>query len=522
MIEIAAADEAGDLVVARIVYLSQSSVYIDKGGTDGLTEESTLSVHRDGRKIAELDVAYLANHSASCRVRTLDVELVPGDEVRYRAIQSAVDPAPAGRGPPERVEGRAVERPPSADVSRLRGRVALQWNAFLDGNGTDGHFQQPSLYVRLEGSRLGGRPLDLNVHLRTEYLRRASSLASSRPADEWIHRFYQLSLTWNDTSLPFRLSVGRLFANDLRGVGSWDGALFETRVGHGWRFGLLGGRESVQRVSEPDVGGLKYGAYATFQVGSAIKSGYRGTVGVVGRYSDGTANREFVVWTNELASERLFRIRQDLELDVNRGSRKDAAGGKQTTVSRFNLLVNGRVSRSVRLHTGYDYFRSFFGLSTREDPDGPFFDHRLQRLRIGVNWRVSAAWGLRGDGGLRSGETEALRAFFANTAVSWSHAASQTSVHLRYGYFDGTPAQGHAPALDVQRSFAPSLHLGAGLGVQFWDGFRRDSLALEGRWARFFGTWTVKRRIDVQWMVLRTIGDIGPGTRGQLELAHRL
>jgi len=82
----ARAMESGDLMIAEILHFSRSSVYIDKGEVDGLTPDSELAVYREGRKIGDMRVSYLARHSASCRVVTAEGSFEHGDEVRYMAV----------------------------------------------------------------------------------------------------------------------------------------------------------------------------------------------------------------------------------------------------------------------------------------------------------------------------------------------------------------------------------------------------------------------------------------------------
>jgi len=520
----ARAMESGDLMIAEILHFSRSSVYIDKGEVDGLTPDSELAVYREGRKIGDMRVSYLARHSASCRVVTAEGSFEHGDEVRYMAVE-LTPVAKEPTGPTLRVEDVSAKPLvlPLRDVGpHLDGRCALEWGAFDDAGDTGGDYQRPSVYLRLNSRRLFHRPLELRVRLRIEELRRSREVGSELPLTERLYRFYRLSLTYDDSRKPFRVAAGRLFSYDLRAAGSWDGVLLEYRACKRWRIGVLGGGEPEITSGKPEFERRQWGGYATYTAGTRGRTRYQGTVGVVGRYDGGGVSREFAVVTNEFSAGRRLRVRQDLELDVNREWRKEAAGSDQT-LSRFNVLLERQFTERFHGHVGYDYFRNVRRSDTRDIPDSLFFDPLLQGMRLGAGYTLSPSWTVHARVGVRDQSNEEKRPVYGNARVGWRDAlGSGANLQLRYAYADGRIAQSHAPSLDVRRQFGSALRLGLGVGARTYEGQDRRSFTAEGQRVRFYGTYLLTRRIDFQWLYSLASGDIAPGSRIVLRLGSRL
>ncbi|KAB2962247.1 MAG: hypothetical protein F9K18_10070, partial [Thermoanaerobaculia bacterium] len=80
-----------------VSYVSASAVYLDAGRAAGLDVGARLRLVRDGADIAEVEVDFVAEHSASCRIVRAPGSIRTGD----RAILLAAAPAPpAGEGEP--------------------------------------------------------------------------------------------------------------------------------------------------------------------------------------------------------------------------------------------------------------------------------------------------------------------------------------------------------------------------------------------------------------------------------------
>jgi len=102
----AAAAAQTDGASCGVRYLSADHVYLDAGRLAGLEVGMTVRIVRDGTEVAELQVEYAADHSASCRVVQSVGEIKVGD----RAFFSA-DAAPETGAPP--CAGSTAARPPA-------------------------------------------------------------------------------------------------------------------------------------------------------------------------------------------------------------------------------------------------------------------------------------------------------------------------------------------------------------------------------------------------------------------------
>jgi hypothetical protein len=69
----------------RVRYLSAETVYVSAGTAPGLAVGDKLEIVRSSEVIAEVEVIFVAEHSASCRVVTQQVELRKGDSARLIA-----------------------------------------------------------------------------------------------------------------------------------------------------------------------------------------------------------------------------------------------------------------------------------------------------------------------------------------------------------------------------------------------------------------------------------------------------
>lgn len=522
-----AAEAQSAETTADIVYLSRTTAYIDKGEADGLMLNAELEVYRGERSVGLIQVDYLAQHSASCRIVSSTSPLEVGDTVYFTPIQKPV--APVTEEPEPDLEDRLSEPPPPIpplmlppveDHPRFHGRVALEWEHFSDAEDTDDDFQQPSMYLRLNGHRISNRPLHFQMRLRSKYTERSRALNAESPEDEWLHRLYLLSLSYSNPEQPIRLELGRLYARDLRGAGNWDGGLIELRPTEHWRLGFLAGGAPDLTDSEVDFNERQFGGYVTHVQDPPGPRRYRGTIGFVGQYQDGDVSREFISLANELALGTKLHIYQNMELDLNRDWREDVSGESQT-LSRLNAHVRYRFSRTLSFDVAYDHYQNVRRVENREIPDSLFADAALQGLRAGARIRLSSSMRLGGRIGYRDRDNEDKRPVFANADFGWSDLlGTGADLQLHYAYADGRYAESHVPSLDLQRYFGRKLRLGLGLGSQSYDGIGPETLTVEGQWFRFFGTYLLRRHLDLQWLYTQTEGDIAAGSRVLLRLGY--
>ncbi len=520
---------AQETAVGSILYLSRTTAYVDKGEADGLTVGARLQVVRDGRQIGVLEVDYLAQRSASCRIVRADVALQAGDEVRFTPAPPEPPEEPPSREEPaaepeaaDRYQPKPLTLEPLVLRPEVRGQIGLECRLYDDPEcSTDDNLIQPALTVRLDATRVADRPLEVHLRLRSTYTERGRRIDEDRPKTEWEHRLYRLSLVYDDPDKPFRLAVGRLFSSAVGGAGAWDGGLLEVRLGDRWRLGAFGGGTPNLYDGEPDFDQGKVGGYVSLLAGARGRTRYRGTLGFVGQYTACDVSREFVVLANELNLASGLLLRQNLEVDVNRDWRKEAAGEDQT-VSRSNALIQYRLHRALRVHVGYDYYQSVRRIENRAIPDSLFPRAWLQGLRVGADVRLSRAVSLGGRIGYRDRERDDKQPVFGNGHVSWRDLlGTGLTLQARYAYADGRFTRSHVPSLDLVRNLGRALRLGLGYGYQEYEGVETESFDAQGQWLRFYGSYCISRRFDAQWLASQTSGDVGEGSRALLRLGYR-
>jgi hypothetical protein len=518
------AARAETAATARILYLSSSSAYLDKGATDGLAEGAILTVLRQGEEIARLEVVYLAEHSAACRLLEPDVTLTTDDQVRYVPL-----PAPETT-PPDTVDVKEEEpyrpkryqRDPTLRRSEFHGRAGLEWKLYDDPEcRTDENLIQPGLTLRLDGQQVAGRPIDFHVRLRSQYTQRGRRISDDFPRTDWTHRLYLLSIVYGDIRRPWRLEAGRLYAPAFSAAGNWDGGLLELRVGERWRLGLFGGAAPDLRDGSPDFDQGKVGGYLSLKSGRWGERRYRGTLGFFGHYTPCGISRELVAFNNEISLGRSLLVRQNLEVDINRHWRHDLAGERRT-ISRASLFAQFQPRRALRVSLGYDYYQNTRRMETRALPDSLFPQTWLQGVRLGANLRLSPALSLGGYFGVRDRECERKEPVFGSGSLQWHDPlGSAVTLQARYAYADTRFTRSHAPSLRLVRQFGRALRLGVGLGYQDYEGVDGEPFSSEGERWLVFGSYRISSHFDAQWQGSHTTGDVGAGSRALLRLGYR-
>ncbi len=523
---VTSAGSAAELVSTEILYLSSSSVYVGKGSADGLSEETVLTVHRDGQELARLQVSYLAEHSASCKIVLAGGPLSLGDEVRFLPTAPIfVDP---DLGKPDLLkpwEGKTLELTEASAEPELSGSAALEWKLFKDGGDTGEDFQQPALSLRLNAKQIANRPLEFRLRLRSKYSERSRAIDADRPETEWLHRLYEAALVWSDETRPYSLSLGRLYTRDLSAAGNWDGLQLDWRLGERWRLGALYGGDPGRRDSEPDFTDTKLGAYLAFEQGKAGHRGLRTSLGAVGQYADGELSREFLALRGSIWRDELSLV-GGAELDLNRDWRKDAAG-ESSTLSRLNALLRYRASSRLNLHLAYDRYASVRDALNQEIPDSLWTDLRQSGLRAGLDLGLPGLLRLGGSVGFRDRDDrpEGIHLpIYTNAYVSAANlAGSGVTLRLAYAFADSRYMRSHVPSLDLSRAFGMKLNLGLGLGLQSYEGSAGESAmgTLSGQWLRLRGGYRICRRLRLQGYYGFDSGDLLDGSQILARLAYR-
>jgi hypothetical protein len=345
---------------ARVTYVVGASVYVDAGRSDGLTEGSRLDLLRGDTVAAVLRVQYLASHQAACEVERGAGDIAVGELVRF---------APAGPPPaPVAAETPARRAPRRTSGPGVHGRLGLRYLRVTGPQGTG--VSQPAADLRLEGQTLGATPLGFVADVRARRVR--ATTAGGASGVEGDTRVYQMALLWNTPGAPLRVTVGRQYATRVAALSLFDGVSVEVNRPV-VSVGVLGGAEP-----EPDLRGVStevqdYGGYLGFHNRPGAPATWMVTLGALGSYRAGHANREFAFLQAGL-STRAVSLFASQELDYYRPWKVDAGESRPLSLTSSYASATFRLSRAFSVHGGYDSRRNVRLYRDVTDPVTSFDD----------------------------------------------------------------------------------------------------------------------------------------------------
>ena len=503
-------------------YLSADHVYLDTGSGGGLVVGMTVQVVRDGQALAELEVVFTAEHSASCKIISNVGEIRPGDRVVYDAASPATAPPVAAVAGESRRRTRADFDKDAGVVSAsgpvLSGTIALQWGHTDETADRGLETNLYSLPFRVRVARLGNM-LEFRARGSVRRIQR-SGYYSSTLDREWRNRIQEVALVRDGRDLDWHFAVGRVGIRYTAAAGPFDGLSFNHRVGGGIRLGAFGG-------FAPEWGNLGFGT-DDHLAGVTFHLNHRGGAGGildlvvagVGRYRKGEISREYVTMTTTWNTGRRLSLLQAAEFDINRGWRKDAADAG-LTVSSLALTGRYRFSRRIDVNLGYDDRKPVRTWETKSLPDELFTNAGRIGWRAGVNLRSAAGLGLNLSGTLRDDDRT------GDTSTSWNARfyapnwpLKRLSLNASVRGFDGPYLSGWAPMLGATKTTAGGLRLRLEGGYYEYAGSMGDQQR-SNTWFKLGAArdlsahWSVSADYRNDW------GDDIAGRRWFLELRHR-
>lgn len=515
----------------QVKHRSSSTVYLSGGSANGIAVSDRLSVLSKGAPIAEIEVIYLAEHSASCRVLRETRPVQAGDA----AVIEKADPAKPASAEPETVvsPGDAVAAPatlPRAEPgalggplpwARARGGVSFLWNKLWDETPSAFDFEQRNLRLDLGLWDIGGRPLQFNARARgRQDLRSRPPGFGGIPSDERRDRLYELALRYDARSGRYSVEAGRIGVSSL-GVGYLDGASADLRVHRSLRIGgFFGNRADLERSTEFE-SGRKYGGYLRLAGGGASWPGrYDALVFGVRELAGSETSREYVGFQGRFGAKG-FNFSQWLELDLLRGWRQ-GPDGKASQLSNLSLGASYRLTPGASVGASYDQRRNYRTAENRSVPDILFDTFLHQGFRGSVD--VSRAGGLGASGffGVRLADDQSARMAYSyggglrhaglfGTRLTGSLDASGFSNGTTSGY------QGSARLGRTTRSVMADLAWGL-------SGYRLSATGGEQRlnqWLRLSTRGQLSRGFWIYGEAEYAKGDDVEGPRAALEVGYR-
>jgi hypothetical protein len=439
--------------LAKVTYVSGSSIYIDAGRERGLEKDQTLDLLRDGRVAMRLRIKDLSTTRSVCKLVDGDELPKVGDVVRIPGTDAAADSDSnpglpptsseaesidtAGMPGPARVShvdqdrviiesgenqglrggdklrvvrgnsmvatlevtgpGDVIPTPPVVK-STINGRVGIRYLMVQDRAIGGDHFSQPALDVRLDGNNLANGHFDVAVDIRSRRTYRTDAAVGTDTESQT--RVYRLAASIHDLRGRFRLIAGRQFSPSLASVSTFDGVLASFNGAH-VSTGLFAGTQpdpaTFGRSDEVE----EYGAFLQVHNRPGSQTQWSITTGGIGSYQNGIVNREYAYLQALLTSQRVS-LYATQEIDYNRDW-KVLAGEDQISPTSSYLHFGVRPTRSLNLRVGYDnrrnirLYRDLITPETEFDDTfrrgfwGGFTQRIAKRFRVGLNVKRSTS-----------------------------------------------------------------------------------------------------------------------------------
>ncbi len=520
-----------------VKYRSASNVYLDGGRAQGLGPSDRLRIFSGATVVADLEVVYAADQSASCKVVSetrpvqvgdVAVRLTPAAGLKALAAATTAGPKAeptAGAAAATSGLARPTQVRPSGPWARVRGSASFGYYRTWDQTESNYDFQERTGRVDLGVYDISGQPLSFTLRGRSRQDIRARSLSDRTPKSERTDRLYEVAVRYEPASDGFGLEAGRIGIYRFVGIGYLDGVLARFRpvplvqVG-----GFLGRNADVEALGYGGTGS-KMGGFVRLAPGGRWATGaYDATLAFVREDADGDVSREYLSLESRFGGGSRWSIFERAELDLNTGWRQEVSG---TSYQFTNVSLSGnlRVTPSAWAYVSYDGRRNYRYYLNRIVPEEVFDDLLHQGLRAGINLNRPGGFGATAGFGMslkepdpRNPELEVANAYSFNGGVR--HAGlfgSRFSASVDFSGYSNGYTDGGLVLARVGRRFAGGHMLDLSYGRSAY----RVKLNEEDRTTQFFrlmGRGELGRRVYVQGDFEYDSGDDLEGPRGFLEV----
>jgi hypothetical protein len=525
---------AGDGKRFNVRYRSTLNVYLDGGRAQGLNAGDRLQLLAGKTVVAELEVLYVAEQSASCRlvsetrpVKIGDVvvrvgraaaPVTPATPGPAAAAATGPSPAPVEAGTPAATAGRA----PGAPWARVRGSASIGYYQSSDDTGSGLGYNERTARLDLSASEIDGRPLSFTLRGRSRQDERERRLSDRTPQSQRSDRLYEVALRYEPPSDRFGVEVGRIGLYRFVGIGYLDGALARYRALPSIHVGAFAGRAAEIEGLGFNGTGAKYGAFAQLRPGGRYSTaGYDALVAFVRENADGDVSRQYLSLESRFGGGRRWSLFERAEIDLNTGWREQAAG-KSLQLSNVSLSGNLQVASSAWAFVSYDGRRNYRYYRNRQVPEEVFDDLLHQGLRAGLNFSRAGGFGATAGVGMslkeddpRNPELNVANAYSVNGGVRHADLYG-LSVGVDGSGFSNGYADGGVLMARAGRRFRAGHLLDLSYG---WSVYRVSATEEDRKtqWIRLTGRFELGRHAYLTGDLEYDKGDDLEGPRGLIE-----
>jgi hypothetical protein len=531
-------------------YRSAANAYLDAGRAQGLAVGDHLRIVEGQKTIAELEVVYVAERSASCRILSENRAVRVGDVVAPLARPPDAAPAPAAgeatpatplppaTGTPAPAaaapSGAPTVQPKAERWARVRGAASLGYYRSWDRSESAFDFSERTARLDLGLYDVAGHPLSATLRLRSRHDDRARVLSQRTPQNENSDRLYELALRYEPRSDRFAFEAGRIGIYRFVGIGYLDGALARYRVANDVQLGVFGGRMANFETIGFGGSGQKYGGFVRLVPGGLYATGrYDATLAFVRESADGDVSREYLSLESRLGRGSRFWLFERAELDLNRGLLQEVTG-KSVQLSNVSLSANLRLSATDSAFASYDGRRNYRYSQNRHVPEEVFDDLLHQGVRAGIHHSQSGGFGASAGFGMnlkesdpRHPELNLANAYSFNASLRHARfLSSGVSVRLDGSGFSNGYTSGGLVTASVGRRLQGGHTLDLSYGRSFYKvkqaeaGASAPAQQRTTQWLRLLGRADLGHRLYLQGDLEYDTGDDLEGPRGFLELGY--
>ncbi len=550
----------------HVAYVSDSGIYLDAGKVQGIAVGARVQVMRNGEQVAELEVDFTADHSASCSILTSLRQIEQGDEVLVPGLvraSGATSPQQAGTSPgalspPRQAAGRQGSKGSTPDLSvadnaaqrgieqvtaparpeptvaqfavqsnppvkllpklpwaRTSGSLTFGYQQIEDSQVASRSTQQTTARLSLRLRDLGGRPYSFTARLRARERQTSRGSDRSDRLSEFVLRYEKPGgrLSWR---------LGRQRGGT---IGYIDGALAEFRLSENFFVGGFAGSTPVLESLSFESSGPKYGGFMRYSSKDSA-SGRVAEVMVagIGEYEDGDINREYVTMQTRFGNGARWTLYQRAEIDLNRGWRQELAESS-FQLSNLSLLGSFRFVDSVRMTLSYNSSQRFRTAGTRFVPAQFFSDAVQQSYRVTAYFGRGRGWNGSAGVSRRDPGTDAKPSYtYTASLYNPNIGGKSLLVGLDASSFTSESSDGLLITLRARKYFKSGHDLGLTLGnsttnlINLMDGGVEERV---NQYVRLSGTLRLPRRLFMLTEVEYDKGDDFEGYRLITNLGYR-
>jgi hypothetical protein len=472
-----------------VKYVSSSAVYLDAGRTAGLKAGDRVQILRGDSLIAELEVTFVADNSASCQLTDSSAVILVGDvavSIVPDRVESAnnhaveADTLLSTYAVNNRTESRSKQ---ARGSNRLTGNIGLQVTAQDDREQFNYDYTQRSLQIRTALNKIGGSNYKLSVraNLRETIRNRETSSATNSATN---HRLYEMALLYDNPDAALSYGAGRMLVRELRGIGYLDGAYGRYRHSSAVSAGVFAGTEPDLQNTKFRSDVTKVGAFAVYEKKTADANRFAATISLAGSYDNGEIDREFVYQQINYSHGSRLNIYESTEVNVNRGWLKKA---ENSDLKLASFLLNSRYafSRMVALSLGYDSHTNYYRYESRSVPDSLFNDALRQGWRGSVNLRFTSRMFAEVGAGLRTTEGNSRDTRNGSVRLGGNDVfGSAIGLTLQVRAYENSYSKGYQPSITLSRSFANTIRAAFDAGTNSYS-LEQDGEQINQHWLRF-------------------------------------